>query len=422
MASCLFWSIVFTSTAHAENWARFRGPNGSGISDSSSIPLEWNNESNIRWSSNLPGKGSSSPVVFENRVFVTSYTGYGLDKENPGNPADLKRHLLCFDRKDGTEIWRTTVESDHDEAPYNGFICEHGYASSTPATDGTQIFVLFGKTGMVAFDMDGNQTWKTNLGTKAESHGWGGGASCMLYKDKVIVNAGNVGHAIVALNKTDGAIAWKLSSDEFTSSWSTPSLINTGEREELVCSTPGKIIGMNPEDGTELWRADSPIEGTVCGSLAEHDGIVFAMGGRAGRAVAVKTGGTGDVTETHTVWSGALRSGIGTPVVANGRLYWTSTGIAFCADCETGEYVFKERIKQKKGGRPAGDYASALRVGDNILLTTRGGTTFILKATPDFQKVSSNLLEDETLFNATPAISDNEIFIRSESKLYCIAE
>jgi len=284
------------------------------------------------------------------------------------------------------------------------------------------VFVLFGKTGLLAFDTEGNEQWKVNLGTESDPNQWGGGASCMLYKDTVIVVAGNVGRSIVALNKSDGSTAWKVSDEAFTSCWSTPSLVEVDDHQELVCSTPGKIIGLNPDDGSELWRADSPIDRTVCGSLAELDGTVFAMGGREGRAVAVRAGGSGDVTKTHTVWSGALRSGIGTPVVANGRMYWTSTGIAFCADCETGKYIYKERIKQKKGGRPAGDYASALRVGDNVLLTTRGGATYIVKATADFQQVASNQLEDEGLFNATPAISDGEIFIRSETKLYCISE
>jgi len=414
--------IASVSTCDAENWTRFRGPNGAGISESKTVPLEWNNDKNIKWSVDLPGKGSSSPVVFEDRVFLTAYTGYGLDRENPGNAADLKRHLLCFDRKLGTEVWRATVASDHDEDPYKGFICDHGYASSTPATDGKQVFVLFGKTGLVAFDMDGNQKWKTNLGTDSDPAKWGGGASCMLHKDKVIVIAGNVGQSIVALNTIDGSVAWKFSDDQFTSCWSTPSLVKVNDHQELVCSTPGKIIAFNPDDGSELWRADSPIDRTVCGSLTELDGVVFAMGGREGRAVAVRTGGSGDVTKTHTVWSGALRSGIGTPIVADGRLYWTSTGIAFCADCKTGKYVFKERIKQKKGGRPAGDYASALKVGDKVLLTTRSGSTYILKATADFQQIASNSIEDEGLFNATPAISDGEIFIRSESKLYCIGE
>ena len=421
-AALVLICVASAATCHAENWTRFRGPNGTGTSESKSIPMEWNNDTNIKWSADLPGKGSSSPVIFDDRVFLTAYTGYGLDRANPGDPADLKRHLLCFDRKKGTELWRTTVKSDHEEDPYKGFICDHGYASSTPATDGKQVFVLFEKTGLLAFDMDGNQQWKTNLGTDSDPQQWGGGASCMLYKDKVIVVAGNVGRAIVALNKSDGSTAWKVSDDNFKSCWSTPSLIDVDDHQELVCSTPGKIIGLNPDDGSELWRANSPIDRTVCGSLAELDGIVFAMGGREGRAVAVKTGGSGDVTKTHTLWSGALRSGIGTPVVADRRLYWTSTGIAFCADCKTGKYIYKERIKKKKGGRPAGDYASALRVGDNVLLTTRGGATYILKATADFQQVASNQLEDAGLFNATPAISDGEIFIRSESKLYCIAE
>lgn len=412
---------ALVETCDAENWARFRGPNGAGISESTSVPLEWDNQSNLKWSADLPGKGSSSPVVFEDQIFLTAYTGYGLDRANPGSPANLKRHLLCFDRNTGAERWRATVDSDHDEDPYKGFICEHGYASSTPVTDGKQVFVLFGKTGLIAFDTDGNQQWKTNLGTRSDPHNWGGGASCMLHGDKVIVNAGNVGHAIVALNKADGTEVWKVTDEKFTSGWSTPSVVSIDGHEELVCSTPGKIIALDPEDGKELWRADSPITGTVCGSLTELDGVVFAMGGREGRAVAIRCGGSGDVTNTHTVWAGKLRSGIGTPVVANGRLYWTSRGIAYCADCQSGKYTFKERMQESKGRSPAGDYASALKVNDNVLLTTRGGATYVLKAAEDYTLVATNTIEDDSLFNATPAISDGKIFIRSESKLYCIA-
>ncbi len=411
----------FSTPAHAENWARFRGPNGSGASDLNDIPLEWNKRNkNVKWSAELPGKGSSSPVVFGDRVYLTAYTGYGLDKAEPGQAADLQRHLLCFDRNTGEELWRSSVKSAHDEDPYQGFIVEHGYASSTPATDGNQIFAFFGKTGMVAFDIEGTKQWQVNLGTQSDPNNWGGGASPMLYGDKVIINAGNTGRAIVALNKSDGSVAWKLEDERFLSSWSTPSLVTIDGRKELVVSTPGKIIAIDPSDGKELWRADSPINRTVCGSLVEKDGVVFAMGGREGRAVAVRCGGSGDVTETHTVWTGRLRSGIGTPVVANGRLYWMSRSTAYCADCETGEHLFKERLKKTQSRGPAGDYASALRAGDNILLTARNGTTHVLKATTDYQFVAANNLKDDSLFNATPAISNGQLFLRSEQRLHCV--
>lgn len=409
-----------------EDWSRFRGPNGSGVHATSTAPTEWSETKNLKWSVELPGLGSSCPIVVGDKIFLTSYTGYGIDKENPGEVSQLKRHLLCFDRSSGKELWRSTVESKNDEDPYQGFIRDHGYASGTPVSDGKHVFVFFGKTGMVAFDMEGKQKWLTPLGTNSDPAKWGGGASPVLYKDTVIVNAGIEGHKIVALNKSDGKEVWKVENPDFTNCWSTPILVNYREREELVFSMPGKILSLNPADGKELWTAESPIARTVCGSLAFHDGAVFAMGGRAGSAIGVKCGGEGDVSNTHTLWKTSLRSGIGTPIIHDGKMYWTSGGIGYCASCKTGEYVYKDRIKteKKQAARrgPAGDYASPVIVNGKLVMVTRNGTTFVVNPGSKLEKIGENSFEsDESLFNATPAVTDSEIFIRSEKKLYCIA-
>ncbi len=420
--------VLFSlSTCSAEDWTQFRGPNGTGISTSSAIPLEWSAEKNISWSIELPGPGSSSPIVVGDKVFVTCYTGYGEDKANPGDVANLVRHLIAFDRATGKEIWRATTKSDNDEDTYKGFIQDHGYASSTPVSDGKQLFVLFGKTGVVAFDMDGKQLWKTNVGTKSDPAKWGGGTSCMLYKDLVIVNAGIVGHAVVALNKADGKEVWRLDNPKFTNCWSTPNIVNVDNHDELVCSMPGQIIGLDPLTGIELWSAKSPIARTVCGSLAVDGDIVYAMGGQQGDAIAVRCGGKGDVTESNVLWTSSLRSGIGTPIIADGNLVWTSGGIAYCANCEDGQYVYKERVKGQQGGArrrgPAGDYASPVSVGDHIVLLTRNGTAYVVKAGKDFNLVSTNSFPNDTSqFNASPAVSNGQLFIRSNKMLHCIGK
>ena len=425
IAMTALFAVAIVSDASADDWTRFRGPNGTGISTSTAVPTEWSVEKNMKWKIDLPGPGSSCPIVLDGKVYLTCYTGYGLSAEKPGKPSELKRHLLCFNRESGKELWRSTVNSDHDEDPYKGFIIEHGYASSTPVTDGEHIFVLFGKTGLVAFDMAGKQVWKTHLGSESDPAKWGGGASCMIYKDLVIVNAGNVGHALVALNKKDGVEAWKISNPKFTNCWSTPSIVSIDGKDELVCSMPGKILGVDPLKGTELWQASSPINQTVCGSLAEKDGVVYAMGGRAGDAIAVKCGGKGDVSESNTAWKTSLRSGIGTPIIKGDNMYWASSGIAYCAKCDDGTLVYKGRIKAEQSGRrmPSGDYASPVAVGNNIFMTLRSGTTYVVKASDEFEKVAENAIEgDDSMFNATPAISDGEIFIRSNKRLYCIGE
>lgn len=409
-----------------EDWTRFRGPNGTGVSRGQAAPITWDATSNLAWSVDLPGPGASSPVVSGDRVYVTCYTGYGVVAENPGDIRELKRHLLCFDRKDGKELWRATVDSENDEDVYEGFITEHGYASSTPATDGNRVFVHFGKTGLFAFDTDGKQLWKKHVGTKSDPAKWGDGASCMLYQNLVILNAGNTDHALIALNQADGSEVWRVSDPKFTNSWSTPIIVEVDGRDELVIPMPGRILGYDPVTGRELWSAASPIDETVCGSCVADDEAVYAMGGREGRAIAVKLGGKGDVTSTHVLWEKPLRSGIGTPIVAHGRLYWASRGIAYCADCKTGEYVFKERIKaeavEPAARRPAGDYASPVAIGDRLLMTSRNGTVHVLEATAEFKYAGGNSFGDESRFSGTPAISDGQIFIRSDRKLYCVSE
>ena len=378
----------------------------------------------MKWSIDLPGPGSSCPIVLDDRIYLTCYTGYGVDQRNPGDAKDLKRHVLCFDRENGKELWRATVDSEYDEDPYKGFITHHGYASSTPVTDGKHIFVHFGKTGVFAFDMDGKQVWKQQIGTKSDPAKWGNGASCVLYNDLVIINAGNTDNSIIAFNKTDGKEIWRVKDAKFTFTWSTPIIVNVDGRDEMIINMPGKILGYDPASGEELWWAKSPIDRTVCGSCVYHDGVAYAMGGGEGRAVAVRVGGKGDVTETHTVWNNILRSGINTPIVANGNLYWIAADKIYCADCKTGEYEYTERLKA--GGKrqgPSGDYSSPVAIGDKILMVTRSGTTHVVAATDEYNKLGENSFKGDTSrFNATPAISDGQLFIRSNNKLYCIAK
>ena len=253
-------------------------------------------------------------------------------------------------------------------------------------------------------------------------------AAVSFTSDLLIVNAANTDHAFVALNKADGSEAWTYKDPKLTNCWSTPIVVRVGDHDELVTCMPMRMVGLNPKDGEELWTADTPIT-TTCASVVEQDGNVYAMGGRAGDAIGVRLGGEGDVSESHTLWTSKLRSGIGTPVVIGKNLFWTATGLAFCADCETGESVYKERLENKEdaegGGRrrPTGDYASAIAIGDNVLLTTRKGTTHVVAATSEYKSLGANSFEqDPGPFNATPAVSDGRLYIRSNKKLYCVGE
>ncbi|MGI9519177.1 MAG: PQQ-binding-like beta-propeller repeat protein, partial [Pirellulaceae bacterium] len=394
---------------------------------SMSVATEWSSDNNIKWKMELPGPGSSSPIIVGDKVLVTCYTGFGVDRENPGEPAELERHLLCFSAATGEEMWRATVDSSSDEDAYTGFIVEHGYASSTPVSDGKHIFTFFGKTGVVAFDMDGNQLWQTSVGTYSDPAKWGGGASPILAGDKVIVNAGIEGHALVALNKADGSEAWRVDDEAFTNNWSTPTLVEVDGRTELVYSIPEKLIAFDPDTGQQLWHAKSPIQRTITASTTVENGVVFTLGGRQGQAIAVRCGGSGDVSDSHTVWQSPVSSSIGTPVVIGDHMYWLASGsIAMCLNAEDGTEVKKARLESENAGgqqrRPAGSYASPIVVGDKLFFVTRNGTTHVLTADQNMEEIAVNSIEgDDSLFNATPAVSGNQMFIRSDTMLYCIS-
>jgi outer membrane protein assembly factor BamB len=422
-----FVSMCFLKL-QADDWTRFRGPNGSGLATGELSASSWTDTENMRWKTELPGFGSSSPIIVGDQVIVTCYSGYGLDAEAPGDMNDLKRHVLSFDRTTGKKLWQVDLANTEEEDEYKGFIAEHGYSSSTPTSDGQHLFCFFGKAGVYAFDLEGNQLWNTQVGNFSDPAKWGDGSSPILHDDLVIINAGIVGHALLALNKADGSVAWKVEDPNFTNTWSTPVLVTVDERTELVMSVPKQVFALNPKTGEKLWWADSPIENTVCPSLAEADGVVYAMGGRGGRGIAVRCGGNGDVSESHLVWDSRVDAGICTPIAVNGRIYWSSRSLVSCVNCEDGEEVFKERLKAEEPPpaegqrrRPTGDYASPVAVGGNVIIVARNGATTIIKASEKFEVVAHNSFDGDTsLFNATPAFSHGDLFVRSNKMLYCI--
>lgn len=424
---------VFAQLNLETGWVRFRGPNGSGLGESgSAIPVTWKEGENIAWKAQLPGLGSSCPIILNGKIYLTSYTGFGIDPENPGKATDLKRHLLCLGAADGKEIWRATVDSTNAEDPFEGFIVEHGYASSTPATDGERIYVFFGKDGVVAFDLEGKQVWATNVGTKSDPEKWGGGASCVVVDGVVVVNAGIEGHAIVGLEATSGKELWRVENPKFTNSWSTPCIVEAGGRKEAVFNMPEKIVAIDPATGKELWFAQSPITNTTCPSLAVAGDVVIATGGRGGQAIAIRCGGDGDVTESHVVWRAPLPAGIGTPIVVGNRMYWVSRGIAYCVNTENGEEVYKKRLGGAEpspdagGGQrqgPPRDYASPIAAGNHIYYTMSNGLVYVIETGDEFKVVATNSFAgDHGRFNATPAVSDGRLFIRGEKTLFCVGK
>lgn len=395
------------------DWLQFRGPGGQGISAAKGLPLTWSQQENLAWKTRLPGAGGSSPIVVGNRIYLTCFTGYGVPGQGGGSMEDLRLHLLCLDRQKGDILWtkQVTPKLPESRSTREG----HGYASSTPASDGERIYVFFGKSGVHAFDLNGTPLWQADVGSR--THEWGSAASPIVYEDLVLVNASVESDSLVALDKRKGTEKWRASG--IREAWNTPIVVEAGGRKEVVVAILGKILGFDPANGAPLWSCRTDIGWYMVPTLATRQDEILCIGGRSGGALAVRAGGKGDVTATHRFWTGKKGSNVPSPVYHDGHLYWMHEvlGVAYCADAKSGRIVYEERID-----RAGQVYASALLADGKIYYLTRTGTTFVLPARPEFQVLATNNLGDRSTFNSSPVAVGSQLLIRSDTYLYCVAK
>jgi outer membrane protein assembly factor BamB len=426
----------------AADWPGFRGPDGSARSGDTDVPVQWTKDNRL-WKVKLPGLGTSSPILYGDKVFVTAYTGYGttlskgmskgsfgkggFGKKGKGGGGDageqkkLRLLVLCLDRNTGREVWQKEVAPKLPEASFTGFLREHGYASSTPVTDGERLYVFFGKTGVVAFDLAGTQLWQADVGSGTDK--WGSGSSPIVAGNLVIVNAAIESKALVALDKKTGKEVWRTRG--LGTSWASPLLVATKDgQHEVVLSLAGKVVGYDPETGKELWRCQgigsSGGFGYTGSTPVARDGVVYVIGGGGptpAAALAVRAGGRGEVTRTHVLWRQKAGTGISSPVLSGDYLCWVA-GTANCLRADTGKVVYRESLY---GARS--EYVSPVAVGDKIFALTRLDGLYVLAGGEKFQKLAHYDFEgDNSIFNASPAVGDGCIYIRSNEYLYCIGK
>ncbi|MDZ4852291.1 MAG: PQQ-binding-like beta-propeller repeat protein [Pirellulaceae bacterium] len=481
--TCFLMSASLSTISIAGDWTRFRGPNGSGISpDTTPTPTSWSMTENLRWKTELPGPGLSSPIVIGNRIFVTCYTGYG-DRKSKGSMQDLKRHLVCVDRSTGKTLWTATIPAVQPEDAYEApGVTSHGYSSHTPTSDGERVYVFLGKTGVLAFNLDGKQLWQTSVGTESGRQRWGSAASPIVHGDNLIVNASEESAALIALDKKTGKETWRAEAAGLASSWATPIVANSSNGEEIVLSVPNETWSFIPDTGKLKWFAKGNDDSQTSSSLIAGENVVYSFGGRGGNSVAIRTGGKDDVNATNIAWEGRASIKFTTPILYEGYIYNMSGGIASCYDAKTGERKYQSRVASgaavsdeetnagrggpggggtgdsdrggqgggerggpgggerggpgggerggpgggrggRGGGGGGGDYASPVIAAGKIIYTTKAGKFYIVDAKPEFALVATNdLSADISGFNGTPAISDGELFLRSNEYLYCVSE
>ena len=413
-----------TFHVHAADWARFRGPSGSGVAaDSDNLPTLWSPTANLDWKTPLPGPGASSPIIVAGKVLVTCYSGYGLNQRNPGTIEELVRHLVCLNLQTGEKLWQQDVKASLPEDPYSGIgVTAHGYASHTPVSDGKNVYAFFGKSGVHAFDLEGNRLWQAEVGKESDPARWGSSSSPIVYQDTVIVTASAESQAIIGLDKKTGHERWRQEAKGLDGMWGTPALVSVnGKRTDLVMCVAKELWGLDPASGKLRWYADATGAQQAYTSVISDGARVFAFTGRGGGSIAMDAGGSGNVSDSKTVWTGRETSRFASPVRHQSKLYVIANGFLSVVDSQTGKRVERLRLRgaQQTGGRFGSlDYPSPIVVGDRLFYLNGSGQMFVFTLGKETKQAAVNRVtaEKET-FRGTPAVSDGRMVLRSGANI-----
>ncbi len=408
-----------------ESWPQFRGPGGLATAPKGArIPVEWGEDKNLKWKTAIPGPGSSSPVFTGNRLFVTCYTGYGTSPEEVGSARDLGRQLLCLDRSDGRILWKKSIELANPEDPYRGYLMEHGYASSTPVTDGRNVYVFTGKSGLHAFTVEGKRLWTKGVGKKSSNRRWGSAASPVLYRDLVIINAADEARQLIAFDKKSGEEKWRYGSGELELAFATPQfLVAEDGSDEMVLSIPHELFALDPATGQRKWLARTEVPGNVSPSVVITEDMICAFGGYPRKmSIGLKRGGSGDVTD-NLRWDSKVTTYVPTPLAYGDHLYWVNDSAeAICMEIASGKVVSKKTVEGLARSRRFSFYASMVRAGDRLYAVSRHNGTFVFEANQEMKQIAQNSFEDRSDFSGTPALAKDAIYLRSGKFIYCIGE
>ena len=390
-----------TSPVEGEDWPQFRGPTGQGHSTERGLPVEWSESKNIVWKTPVPGRGWSSPVVADGRVWLTTSTR--------ANGASLR--LLAYDVATGREL--VNVEVFHIRAR-DLLNPKNSHASPTPIVDGNRVYVHFGPEGTAALSTGGEVLWTRKLPYEPQH---GGGASPALYRDLLIINCdGNGPEAyVVALDTRTGQIRWKRDRRRPSAqAYSTPLIVRVNDRDLAISIGAFRTTALDPLTGDEVWRVGyedgfSNVPRPVFGG-----GLVFiATGFNSPTLIAVRADGKGDVTRTHIAWTTARGAPYTpSPLFVDGRLYFTSdTGVLTCLDAASGRLLWQQRL----GGNFS---ASPVLADGRIYFQSEEGVTTVIRSAATFERLAQNTLDEPTL--ASMAVSNGALYIRGEQHLYKI--
>jgi outer membrane protein assembly factor BamB len=397
--------MVVVDGEGAKYWPRWRGPSGQGYVAGSNYVDAWSATENVKWKTAVPGLGHSSPIVWRDRIFLTT-----------ASLAGDRMSMLAFERNSGKQIWETVVPTRGVEHVYQ----KNSRASATPTTDGERVYASFGTHGIVAFDFSGKIVWHADLGQIQNYHGSAG--SPLLYRDRIYIyqdheHASNPAF-VVALDAKTGREVWRKTRTERVG-WGSPILIKTVDRDELIVHSHRRVAAYDPSTGAELWTVRGNMAEVIPTPVVGH-GMVFCSSGRAGPTFAIRPGGSGDVTASHVEWS----SPRGSPFVPSGiihgdLLYLVNDmqSILTVLEARTGQAVYQERLGEAVR---EGFSASPVAVGDKLFFTNDQGQTFVVQAGRSFKLLRVNELGARVL--ASPALVDGTWYWRTDRELFAIGK
>jgi len=423
---------AITVSVSAANWPGWRGSGGNGLAAEKNLPIRWSTNENVRWRVPLPDRGNSTPVVWRDRVFLTQAV-----------QASNRRGVLCFDRQTGALLWQSGVTWTEKEATSD----ENPPCTPSPVTDGRRVVAWFGSVGVYCYDFTGRELWHRDLGR--QMHQWGYASSPVLYRNLCFLNFGPGDRSfVIALDKKTGRTVWKadipvipstvnrqelggpdpsvgaaaaVKLSEIAGSWATPLIVPAAGHEELVVALPLSLMAFAPLTGQSLWNCDGPNIGAYSSPFHGEGFVGYAGGGFRNILMVVQPGGHGDVTKTKRPWFQSLansQSHLGAGVIFQGHIYLVNTaGISECFDLESGKTIWTERLPSTGGA--SGSYSSPVLVGDRLYVPNRNADVFVLKAAPKFELLAVNSIGGEPM-NASLAVSNGDIFIRTAKSLWCV--
>ena len=425
------------NSTNASHWPQWRGPDFNGMARSDA-PTKWSDTENVKWKAVIPGRGHSTPVVWGDKLFLTTAIPTakaviptpapadgrpGGGRGGPGGGAGANQEhqfvLMCLDKKSGKILWQKVAKTATPHEGYHGMYGSH--ASNSPVTDGKNVYAFFGSRGVYCYDLNGKLLWEKDLGVQMKMRlQFGEGTAAVVHDDKLLLNFDYQGDSfIVALNKVNGNELWRAKREEI-SNWSTPLVVEHGGRKHVIVSASGKVRSYDLNSGKLIWDCAGLGLNTIPQPV-HQDGVVYVMSGfRDPKLRAIKLGKEGDLTGTDAVlWSETRGlSYTPSPVLFDGKLYTlTDNGMISCFDAKTGKpYYHQQRLP-----KPYNFKASPIGASGKLYLASEDGDVVIVKMGEKFEVLATNTLQDQ-LFIASPVILNGEIFLRSQNTLFCISE